>query len=111
MKGPVPVRTADRSPSGLPVTGQDALEILLVEDDLGDALLVQEFLDEGDLDAGMVVARSLGEARALLNNGAPRFHCVLLDLSLPDADGLELLREVLGLAPRAAVLVLTGLND
>jgi serine phosphatase RsbU (regulator of sigma subunit) len=36
---------------------------------------------------------------------------VLVDLSLPDADGLDILREVLGLAPRTAVLVLTGLND
>jgi serine phosphatase RsbU (regulator of sigma subunit) len=36
---------------------------------------------------------------------------VLADLSLPDGSGLEMLREVLTMAPRAAVLVLTGLND
>ena len=104
------MRTADptRSP-GPPAGRRDALEILLVEDDLGDTLLVQEFLDEGELDAHLVVARSLGEARSLFAGG--RFRCVLLDLSLPDADGLDLLREVLGLAPHAAVLVLTGLND
>ncbi|HZE30277.1 MAG TPA: SpoIIE family protein phosphatase [Actinoallomurus sp.] len=91
--------------------GQDALEILLIEDDLGDALLVQEFLDDGDLDARMIVARSFGQARQLLDADASAFQCVLVDLSLPDADGLDMLREVLGLAPRAAVLVLTGLND
>ncbi|MGH9021846.1 MAG: PP2C family protein-serine/threonine phosphatase, partial [Acidimicrobiia bacterium] len=38
-------------------------------------------------------------------------HCVLLDLGLPDASGLEGLRQVLSLAPRAAVVVLTGLAD
>ncbi|HEY0541161.1 MAG TPA: response regulator, partial [Actinoallomurus sp.] len=94
----------------MPVTGQDALEILLIEDDLGDALLVQEFLDEGDLDTHLVVARSFAEARRLLAETAG-FICVLVDLSLPDADGLDMLREVLRLTPRAAVLVLTGLSD
>ena len=59
----------------------------------------------------MIVARSFGEARQLLSADASAFQCVLVDLSLPDADGLDMLREVLGLAPRAAVLVLTGLND
>ncbi|WP_345463402.1 PP2C family protein-serine/threonine phosphatase [Actinoallomurus oryzae] len=98
------------SSAGVPVVGRDALRILLIEDDLGDAVLVQEFLDEADLDAGLTVARSLAEARDLLA-GSPSFHCVLVDLSLPDADGLDLLRKVLSLAPRAAVLVLTGLND
>jgi serine phosphatase RsbU (regulator of sigma subunit) len=107
----MPVKTADRSQSpGVPVTGQDALEILLIEDDLGDALLVQEFLDEGDLDTHLIVARSFAEARRLLAETAG-FQCVLVDLSLPDADGLDMLREVLRLTPRAAVLVLTGLSD
>jgi serine phosphatase RsbU (regulator of sigma subunit) len=98
------------SVTGLPVAGRGSLRVLLIEDDLGDAVLVQEFLDEGDLDAGLTVARSLAEAREALAD-APAFHCVLVDLSLPDADGLDLLREILALAPRAAVLVLTGLND
>jgi serine phosphatase RsbU (regulator of sigma subunit) len=107
----MPMKTADRSPTpGVPATRHDALEILLIEDDLGDALLVQEFLDEGDLDAHLVVARSFAEARRLLGKTAG-FQCVLVDLSLPDADGLDMLREVLRLAPRAAVLVLTGLSD
>jgi serine phosphatase RsbU (regulator of sigma subunit) len=107
----MPVKTADRAQSsGMPVTGQDALEILLIEDDAGDALLVQEFLDEGDLDTHLVVARSFAEARRLLAETAG-FQCVLVDLSLPDADGLDMLREVLRLTPRAAVLVLTGLSD
>lgn len=107
----MPVKTADRAQSsGMPVTGQDALEILLIEDDPGDALLVQEFLDEGDLDTHLVVARSFAEARRLLAETAG-FQCVLVDLSLPDADGLDMLREVLRLTPRAAVLVLTGLSD
>ena len=36
---------------------------------------------------------------------------MLVDLSLPDATGLEALEQVLAMAPHAAVLVLTGLRD
>jgi serine phosphatase RsbU (regulator of sigma subunit) len=93
------------------VTGRDVLELVLIEDDPGDALLVQAFLEEGDLDVRMAVARSFAEARRLLGSGTAGAQCVLVDLSLPDADGLDMLREVLIMAPRAAVLVLTGLND
>src|SRR5690606_34346089 len=41
----------------------------------------------------------------------PEIQCVLVDLSLPDATGLEALEHVIHLAPHAAVLVLTGLRD
>lgn len=91
------------------IAGRDALDLLLIEDDPGDAFLVREFLGDGDLNVRMELARSLAEARALLVSGRPQ--CVLLDLSLPDARGLDLLREVLTMAPHAAVLVLTGLGD
>jgi serine phosphatase RsbU (regulator of sigma subunit) len=88
-----------------------SLELLLIEDDPGDAFLVEEFLADSDLDVRITVARSLAEARRLLTTGASAARCVLADLSLPDGNGLEMLREVLTMAPRAAVLVLTGLRD
>lgn len=94
----------------LPVTAAAplTLRVLLIEDDEGDAFLVRELL----LDAGSGVdlqrARSLAEACSLLPGDVD---CVLLDLGLPDAAGLEALRVVLERAPRIAVLVLTGLAD
>jgi serine phosphatase RsbU (regulator of sigma subunit) len=82
--------------------------VLLVEDDEGDAFLVRELL----LDAGSEVllsrARTLAEAVLALPGG---IDCVLLDLGLPDADGLDALRAVLEAAPAIAVIVLTGLAD
>jgi serine phosphatase RsbU (regulator of sigma subunit) len=102
--------------SGLPRRAAEAnrpspLQLLLIEDDPGDVFLVQEFLEEGDLDVRMQVARNFAEAQRLLDSDASGIQCVLVDLSLPDANGLELLRQVLTLAPRAAVMVLTGLQD
>ncbi|MFI6598878.1 PP2C family protein-serine/threonine phosphatase [Nonomuraea sp. NPDC050536] len=85
-----------------------SLTLLLIEDDAGDAFLVEELLKEADAPPRIVWARSLTEARPKLTS---EIQCVLVDLSLPDASGLEALEEVLRLAPHAAVLVLTGLRD
>jgi serine phosphatase RsbU (regulator of sigma subunit) len=85
-------------------SGHDEVPVLLVEDDDGDALLVEELLR--DVDAPVVVkrARSLGQATTLVSDAA----CVLLDLGLPDSQGLQGLRQLLGIEPEAAVVVLTG---
>jgi serine phosphatase RsbU (regulator of sigma subunit) len=84
------------------------MHVLLVEDDEGDAFLVRELL----LDAGSGVelrrARSLADATLSLPGD---IDCVLLDLGLPDASGLDALRAVLDCSPNIAVLVLTGLAD
>lgn len=81
--------------------------VLLVEDDPGDALLVQEFLGEDDTDYEVLWATSLREAAEL----ADGVECVLVDLGLPDASGLDALEQVLAFAEGAAVVVLTGLFD
>ncbi len=85
----------------------DRMRILLIEDDDGDALLVDELLLDAGAPFALRRARSLAEAsRDLAGVG-----CVLLDLELPDARGLagvSWLREV---APGLAVVVLTGIAD
>jgi serine phosphatase RsbU (regulator of sigma subunit) len=84
------------------------VQVLLVEDDEGDAFLVRELLLEAESDVELVRARTLAEASLLLPGV---IDCVLLDLGLPDAAGLDGLRRVLELSPNLAVLVLTGLAD
>jgi serine phosphatase RsbU (regulator of sigma subunit) len=92
-----------------PESGQPgALNVVLVEDDVGDAFLVQELLREADAQIETVWYRTLTEAADGLRATST---CVLLDLHLPDASGLDGLRSVLKLAPHAAVVVLTGLVD
>ncbi|WP_067815943.1 PP2C family protein-serine/threonine phosphatase [Actinomadura kijaniata] len=84
--------------------------LLLVEDDAGDALLIEEFLADSGLRAELTWVRSLAQAREVLAGGESP-GCVLLDLHLPDAQGLEGLHAMLAAAPRAAVIVLTGLAE
>ncbi|MDM8085814.1 fused response regulator/phosphatase [Cellulomonas cellasea] len=81
-----------------------AFRVLLVEDDDGDALLVEEGLLDAGLDASIVRARTLDEALERLDAD-----CVLLDLGLPDAMGLGALQRLLA-AGAPAVVVLTGLS-
>jgi serine phosphatase RsbU (regulator of sigma subunit) len=82
--------------------------VLLVEDDEGDAFLVRELLIDTAPDIYIDRVKTLHDAGALLPG---EFDCVLLDLGLPDAQGMEALRMVLDAAPTLAVLVLTGLAD
>ncbi|GHE29387.1 hypothetical protein GCM10017673_34900 [Streptosporangium violaceochromogenes] len=86
----------------------ETLTLLLIEDDPGDAFLVEELLGQADNPPKIIWVRSLEESRRRLSR---EVGCVLVDLSLPDASGLEALEEVLSMAPHAAVIVLTGLND
>src|SRR5215207_1110792 len=86
----------------------DRMRVLLIEDDDGDALIVEEELELSGARVDVERRRTLGEAGTA---GLQRFDCVLLDLNLPDAKGLEGLHELRELAPELAVLVLTGLDD
>lgn len=83
-------------------------EVLLVEDDAGDALLVEELLTDGASSLSTVWATTISDAIANLN---PRTVCILLDLGLPDSEGLEGLRRTLRTAGRVPVIVLTGRVD
>jgi DNA-binding NarL/FixJ family response regulator len=87
-----------------------ALSILLIEDNPGDARLVEESLKYSDLP----LLRFVHEER--LGSGLERLSVeeldlVLLDLSLPDSSGLGTVRRTLEAAPGVAIVVLTGTDD
>jgi serine phosphatase RsbU (regulator of sigma subunit) len=91
------------------VLATSLLRVLLVEDDDGDAFLFEELLrDAADLDVAVARERTVAEAAARLPQDVA---CVVLDLGLPDADGLAALHRLREAAPNVPMLVLTGLND
>ncbi|HZR52731.1 MAG TPA: fused response regulator/phosphatase [Streptosporangiaceae bacterium] len=85
---------------------EGAVRVLLVEDDDGDALIVQELLADAGAAVTLRRARSFTEAKALAGDAA----CVLLDLGLPDSEGLQGLTWLTANQPRLAVVVLTGVS-
>jgi serine phosphatase RsbU (regulator of sigma subunit) len=85
-----------------------ALRLLLVEDDDGDAFLFEDLLQDADLDVDVARARTVAGAEAALPGDVS---CVVLDLGLPDADGLAALHRLRAVAPTVPMLVLTGFSD
>ena len=86
------------------------IKLLAVEDDPSLSFVLEEALAhtrEAEIDATM--ASSLAEALRQL--GRKEFQLVLLDLSLPDSDGIETLSRVREQQPEVPIIVLTGNDD
>ncbi|MFF9310562.1 MULTISPECIES: PP2C family protein-serine/threonine phosphatase [Streptomyces] len=95
--------------------GSAPLTLLLIEDDPGGSPIVPELIDSSGKPIRIRTARNLTEAGRLLTDDV---HCILLDLALPAPgraggadDELAVLKQVLELAPRHAVLALTASGD
>lgn len=76
-----------------------AMEILLVEDDLEDARMTIEALEQGDVKCRVSLVRDGEEAMTFLRREgvfrrAPRPDLILLDMQLPKMDGREVLAEI-----------------
>lgn len=80
------------------------LSLLAVDDDPLSLDLVRDAL--GSMDIQILTALTGAEARAVFAASRPQI--VLLDLMLPDANGLELLEEIMQSAPGTDVILLTG---
>jgi signal transduction histidine kinase/DNA-binding response OmpR family regulator len=83
------------------------MRVLLVEDNDDDVLLIQEALSETKVKIERAARLSAG-LEALVTGG---FDAILLDLSLPDAQGLDTIARVRRHTPGVPIVVLTGLND
>src|SRR5712671_2576246 len=87
----------------------EPLKVLLVEDNPADARLVREMLKEVSPRPQVTHVERLRDALAHLRTQG--FSAVLLDLTLPDCQGLETFVRARNEAPRAPIVVLTGIAD
>jgi len=86
------------------------IKVLLIEDNPGDVRLIQEMLSEASdatFDLECIDRLSAGLER--LSEGG--FDTVLLDLGLPDSEGLDTFERVHDQAPEVPIVMLTGLDD
>jgi diguanylate cyclase (GGDEF)-like protein/PAS domain S-box-containing protein len=84
--------------------------LLLVEDNPGDARLLREMFDEqGSHKTELTHVERVSDAEKHLSER--EVDIVLLDLGLPDAQGVGAVRRVRAAAPRVPLVVLTGLDD
>ncbi|MGL5192219.1 MAG: ATP-binding protein [Chroococcales cyanobacterium] len=89
----------------------ELINILLVEDNLGDAELFQDILDMSQESQTWNVTHVMRLAEALVEINRNPVQVILLDLSLPDSQGLQTLVTLREQAPTLPIVVLTGLND
>lgn len=87
-----------------------SLKVLLVEDNPGDVRLVRELLHQvGSVPIEVQHVERLAQAiRHIRDDG---FSAIVLDLSLPDSQGLATFTRAYTQAARAPIVVLTGLQD
>ncbi|MEO8549558.1 MAG: diguanylate cyclase, partial [Kofleriaceae bacterium] len=84
--------------------------LLVVEDNHGEARLIREMVDShGEPGTKMTRVQRMSEAETHL--ATHQVDVILLDLGLPDAQGLETLRRAHAAAPAVPLIVLTGLDD
>jgi CheY-like chemotaxis protein len=85
-------------------------KILLVEDNSSDARMLREmFNEQGPHDTEFTHVESMGEAEKHVAQNA--VDLILLDLGLPDVQGLGAVRRAYAAAPSVPLVVLTGLDD
>ncbi|MEJ0011682.1 MAG: EAL domain-containing protein [Bauldia sp.] len=84
--------------------------VLLVEDNPGDAMLMREmFAEHGSHATEMTHVETMGDLETHLHGNA--VDIILLDLGLPDAQGLDAVKRAHAAAPHVALVVLTGMDD
>src|SRR5271155_2282579 len=88
---------------------QQTTQVLLIEDNPGDADLVRLRLVEGKSPVNVNCVNRLSDGLASLTRETPSV--VLLDLNLPDSHGAETFRRVIDRAPNVPVVVLSGQDD
>jgi DNA-binding response OmpR family regulator len=83
--------------------------VMIIEDHSAFAQALELVL--GQVDATEVaLARTLEEGRALISGGE-RFDLVLLDLTLPDGEGTEIVAEIRRSHPETPIAILSARDD
>jgi signal transduction histidine kinase len=94
----------------MPPTSDDALAVLLIEDNPGDVRLVREALSDARFARWQLsCCQTVADGIVLL--GSADFVAVLLDLTLPDCAGAETIARVHRAAPSIPIVILTGDDD
>jgi DNA-binding NarL/FixJ family response regulator len=87
----------------------EAYSILVIEDNPGDFALVEEFLFEQVKRLNLFHAKTY--SAILSGENCHKLDVILLDLSLPDKTGTELINDVTALCNDTPVVILTGFEN
>ena len=88
----------------------DNIYILLIEDNPADVILIREMLRQAKTKK-FSIENCERLADGLTGLSKEKIHVVLLDLMLPDSEGLETFKRVISSAPHVPVIIMTGISD
>lgn len=88
-----------------------AYHILVIEDNVGDYFLIEEYFSENLFQHHLVQVETFQEAKRRLSDKSEKWDAIFLDLSLPDHSGEGLIVDVLNMAIGVPVIALTGFSD
>lgn len=90
---------------------RSAYTFLVVEDNPGDYMLLQDYLDEQFVSVDIIRATNFKQAKEKLILDNSHISLIFLDLTLPDKNGIELVEEIMKYSVDRPVIVLTGYSD
>ena len=89
----------------------EPITILVIEDNDGDFVLVEDYLLEKFNNIKIERCRDFGESKSYLKGNTSKLSVIFLDLHLHDIGGLELVKKVLSYSYNVPILILTGYAD
>ncbi|MCL3781302.1 response regulator [Prolixibacteraceae bacterium JC049] len=84
------------------------ITILLVEDNEGDIILFEEYIATYRHHK-LTIAKDLAKAKQQLQTNS--FNVIMLDLNLPDSNGIQTVKSIISMETNAAIVIFTGLYD
>jgi PAS domain S-box-containing protein len=90
---------------------QTSMNILVIEDNTGDLFLIQDYLEEHIKEPIITNTGCLKDALQILQLKKTIFDIILLDLSLPDKSGKEVIEAINAINCSAPIIVLTGYSN
>ncbi|MDD5435780.1 MAG: response regulator, partial [Nitrospira sp.] len=89
---------------------KNRIKVLLIEDNPGDIRIIREMLSEDSHNVFEVVhADHFSQGLECLKDD--NIDVILLDLGLPDSQGIDTLHAILSVAEHLPIIIQTGLND
>ena len=89
----------------------EQLSVLIIEDNLGDFILIEDYLLEKFKDITIKHCSDYASGIDCLNRAKENISLILLDLNLPDMGGLDLINNISAHNFQVPIIVLTGYSD